>query len=366
MASTSSKILRVVRQRPLTSVGLTATVSGLSYASWVEYQATRQERSYWKSLELEGDNKPTLSAPPLLPRVYSWDALHEYWSIRPMTTLGRLLEIGGSLSPLMVRSLWDFKVSPLLLEDNTENANSDDKKELMRQHAAEWRHVLTRLGPAFVKAGQQLSIRPDLVPPVVLEELQKLCDSVQPVPDEIAMAVLEQELGQKPDDLFDNLRLVASASLGQVYKGTLKNSNNKEEVAVKIQRPGMVQAFSLDLFLLQCWGIFMDSWTSVVTHQKPYHKDFLQNFAKGGYGELDYELEANNQKHFQHEMDIRGCQVVIPDVHDDYTTRRVLTTQWIDGIRLSDAPPETIRRLIPIGVELFLCQLLDIGAFHGE
>jgi aarF domain-containing kinase len=127
----------------------------------------------------------------------------------------------------------------------------------------------------------------------------------------------------------------------------------------------MLEAFSQDLYLLQQWGVFMDAWTSVVTHQKPYHKDFLENFAMGGYGELDYELEAQNQRHFQEQMNIRSCPIVIPNVYDNLTTRRVLTTEWMDGIRLSDADPETIRRLIPVGVELFLCQLLDIGAFHG-
>ena len=104
----------------------------------------------------------------------------------------------------------------------------------------------------------------------------------------------------------------------------------------------------------------------MITHQKPYHKEFLQNFAQGGYGELDYELEAENQRVFQKEMEMRSCPVVIPDVFNNLTTQRVLTTQWMDGIRLSDAPPDTIRKLIPVGVELFLCQLLDIGAFHGE
>ena len=200
--------------------------------------------------------------------------------------------------------------------------------------------------------------------PAVLEELQKLCDSVRPVPDKVAMTVLQEELGGRtPEDLFDNLHLVASASLGQVYKANLKEDG--KEVAVKIQRPGMTKSFSLDLFLLQCWGVFMDAWTSVVTHQKPYHKKFLENFAKGGYGELDYELEARNQRHFKDEMKVRSCPVVIPRVYDEYTSRRVLTTQWMDGIRLSDAEPEVIRELIPVGVELFLCQLLDIGAFHA-
>ena len=94
--------------------------------------------------------------------------------------------------------------------------------------------------------------------------------------------------------------------------------------------------------------------------------EFLQNFAKGSYEELDYEQEARNQKHFQNEMKRRSCAVVIPNVYDEYTSRRVLTSQWMDGIRLSDADPDTIRRLIPVGVELFLTQLLDIGAFHAD
>merc|ERR1719148_251588 len=65
-------------------------------------------------------------------------------------------------------------------------------------------------------------------------------------------------------------------------------------------------------------------------------------------------------------MNIRSCPVIIPNVHDNLTTQRVLTTQWIDGIRLTDSPPETIRKLIPVVVELFLTQLLDIGAFHAD
>ena len=82
--------------------------------------------------------------------------------------------------------------------------------------------------------------------------------------------------------------------------------------------------------------------------------------------ELDYENEARNQKHFQQELRVRGCKVKVPNVYDDYTTQRVLTTEWIQGVKLADSSPEKIRELIPIGVELFLTQLLDIGAFHAD
>lgn len=163
--------------------------------------------------------------------------------------------------------------------------------------------------------GQQLAIRPDLVPPVVLKELQKLCDSVRPVPDEIALQLLREEL--EIDDLstvFGNLHLVASASLGQVYqaqllqhptqhsqsqprgrfysksssrtKGSARDGNSGGGgplVAIKVQRPGMRKSFSLDLFLLQQWGDFMDGFTSIFTQQKPYHRAFFDAFAQGSY-----------------------------------------------------------------------------------
>jgi aarF domain-containing kinase len=128
----------------------------------------------------------------------------------------------------------------------------------------------------------------------------------------------------------------------------------------------MQKAFSLDLFLLQLWGDFMDSFTAIFTKQKPFHKALFDNFSKGSYSELDYENEAQNQIHFQEELRKRKCPVKIPDVYHKYSTQRVLTTEWIDGVKLADSSSVTIRRLIPVGVELFLTQLLDIGAFHSD
>ena len=347
MASTSSKFFqRAIQRRPVASLSAVAVTGTIGYASFTEYRAERDERLYTQQQQVETTPIPTL------PRNYNWDAIHDYWSIRPLSTAARLTEISTELFPLFFKYIFDFYIMEA------------ESQETLREHAKRWRDALTKLGPCWVKIGQQLSIRPDLCAPVVLEELQKLCDAVEPVSDAEAMQVLRNELGQEPEEAFDNLRLVASASLGQVYKGYIKGT--KTEVAVKIQRPGMLQAFSKDLFLLQLWGIFMDGWTSLITHQQPYHKEFLRNYAHGSYGELDYELEAKNQMQFQHELKIRNCPVDVPRVYTENTTRRVLTTQWIDGIRLSDSSPETIRRLIPVGVELFLCQLLDIGAFHGK
>jgi aarF domain-containing kinase len=131
-------------------------------------------------------------------------------------------------------------------------------------------------------AGQQLSIRPDLIPPAMLQELQKLCDSVRPVPDTIALELLRHELEVDTLDLvFDDLHLAASASLGNVYKAKLRATG--EVVAIKVQRPGMLKSFSLDLFLLQRWGDFMDAFTSTFTQQAPFHKALFDNFSRGSY-----------------------------------------------------------------------------------
>jgi predicted unusual protein kinase regulating ubiquinone biosynthesis (AarF/ABC1/UbiB family) len=141
-----------------------------------------------------------------------------------------------------------------LKQNNNSTCDDNDILEQSRiLQAMQLREALTNLGPAFIKAGQQLAIRPDLVPPVVLKELQKLCDSVRPIPDEIALQVLRQELQLDKkqiqddddgiqhngkittiDDIFEDLHFVASASLGQVYKAKLKETG--DYVAIKVRR----------------------------------------------------------------------------------------------------------------------------------
>ena len=343
-----------------------------------------------------------------LPRSYERNAVRDYWLKRPVSVVCRVGTIAYELTPLISSYTFDKYIYPtidiLLLKDTTDGSNGRDSfggdttssslrlssssssETTVREkvQAMKLREALTNLGPAFVKAGQQLAIRPDLCPPVVLKELQKLCDSVRPIPDDVALQVIREELFTKTTDtttvaavdqdddqnvkiheedpldaVFEDLRLVASASLGQVYRGRLRDTGL--EVAVKVQRPGMRKAFSLDLFLLQLWGDFMDTFTSIFTKQLPFHAALFDTFSQGSYSELDYENEAKNQLHFKEQLAARNCRVKVPDVVLQYSTERILTTEWIDGEKLADAPKETIRRLIPVGVELFLTQLLDIG-----
>jgi aarF domain-containing kinase len=306
-----------------------------------------------------------------LPRVYDWDALHTYWSHRPMTTASRLMEIASHLFPLAIRA-WSIRSSSSLKEHH---------QQQLHELAVQLRQALETLGPAFQKAGQQLSIRPDLIPPIILYELQKLCDSVRPVPDDIMLIEMAQQLIGNPDperlkDIFVEIpQRVASASLGQVYKAQLRpqavedeeDDHNPKYVAIKVQRPGMLEKFSLDLYILQRIGVLVDTWTSIWTQQPPFHRALYEYFAQGSYSELDYLNEAANQEEFRMEFAKRShLPIHVPQVYSQYTTRTVLTTEWIDGIKLADASPQQIQTLIPVGIEIFLTQLLEIGRFHSD
>lgn len=151
-----------------------------------------------------------------LPRHYDRYSLEKYWQGRPVTVAIRIADILGEAVPIISSYVFDFHIKPKIFEERRQESRQD-AINLQHFHARKLKEALTRLGPAFVKGGQQLSIRPDLVPPPVLQELQRLCDSVTPVDDEIAMNVLGEELGLNSIDeisqLFENIELVAAASL---------------------------------------------------------------------------------------------------------------------------------------------------------
>ncbi|MCS6781727.1 MAG: AarF/ABC1/UbiB kinase family protein [Gloeomargarita sp. SKYBB_i_bin120] len=234
------------------------------------------------------------------------------------------------------------------------------------QRAQQFRELLTDLGPAAIKIGQALSTRPDLVPPVYLEELTLLQDQLPPFPNEVAYHFIEQELGQKPEMLFAELspQPVAAASLGQVYKGRLPSG---EWVAVKVQRPGLVEQISLDIYILR----HLLAW--VKKRVKRIRSDLvaiLDEFATRLYEEMDYTQEGLNAETFArlygHLPDI-----YVPKIYWHLTRRRVLTMEWIDGIKLTDveqmrAAGLDTKKMVAIGVQCSLRQLLEHGFFHAD
>jgi len=138
-------------------------------------------------------------------------------------------------------------------------------------------------------------------------------------------------------------------------------------VAVKVQRPGMACAVSLDLYILRTVAKVCRWFVSTFTKARIDHVALLDAWATGTTGELDYEAEAANQDRFREELLKRfPGRVYVPSVHWDLCSRHVLVTEWIDGPRLADCEPKVVRSLCSVGVECFLAQFLEIGLFHSD
>ena len=182
-----------------------------------------------------------------LPLAYEPERIAEFWRARPRLVTRRAVEIATSCVPFACGLAWDKWVRGRL---------SDPDVSLAR--AVEMRELVTRLGPTFIKFGQMLSIRPDVLPPPAIAELQKLCDGCPAFDNEVAMATIEASLGRPVGEVFIGLDAtvppVAAASLGQVYKATLRATG--EVVAVKVQRPDTLRRVSLDLFLMRRCVVF--------------------------------------------------------------------------------------------------------------
>jgi predicted unusual protein kinase regulating ubiquinone biosynthesis (AarF/ABC1/UbiB family) len=235
-----------------------------------------------------------------------------------------------------------------------------------QRRAIQLREILTKLGPAYIKVGQALSTRPDLVPPLYLEELAQLQDKLPPFPNEIAYQFIEEELGKSPEEIYAELtpNPVAAASLGQVYKGKLKSG---EVVAVKVQRPDLARRISLDIYLMRRLAIWAQN------NIKQVRSDLVaiaDEFGARIFEEMDYNHEGHNAERFA-ELYGHLQDIYVPTIYWDYTGRRVLTMEWVTGSKLTDvaaikAQNIDAKYLIEVGVQCSLRQLLEHGFFHAD
>jgi len=239
--------------------------------------------------------------------------------------------------------------------------------ENKNQRAPQLRRILTRLGPTFIKVGQSLSTRPDLVRKDYLEELIKLQDQLPAFDQDLAIAVMRKELGQEIDDIFSEItpQPIAAASLGQVYKARLHNG---QEVAVKVQRPHLLPILSLDLYLMR-WA---SAWMAPILPLNIGHNltVILDEFGVKLFEEIDYINEGRNAEKFAANF-IDDPTVKVPIVYWEYSSQHVLTLEWINGFKLTDtesvmAAGLDLDELIRVGVVGGLRQLLEFGFFHAD
>ncbi len=234
------------------------------------------------------------------------------------------------------------------------------------KRAVQLKELLTKLGPAYIKIGQALSTRPDLVSPAYLEELTRLQDQIPPFANEIAYQFIEEELGDRPDQIYAELspEPIAAASLGQVYKGKLKTG---ETVAVKVQRPDLQAKIAVDLYILRR----MASWAN--KNIKSLRSDLvaiLDEFGERIFEEMDYINEGENAERFA-KLYGHLKDVYVPKIYWQYTHRRVLTMEWVVGTKLTQvdairAQGVDARYIIEVGVQCSLRQLLEHGFFHAD
>jgi predicted unusual protein kinase regulating ubiquinone biosynthesis (AarF/ABC1/UbiB family) len=284
---------------------------------------------------------------------YDPEAITEYYRARPFQIATRTKQLFVPLARYITRVWWDKR----------QGVSNDT---ISRQRAIELRELLTQLGPASIKIGQALSTRPDIVPPVLLEELTKLQDQIPPFDNAIAYRFIEEELGARPEELFEELseRPIAAASLGQVYKGKLKTG---ETVAVKVQRPGLTQTITQDLYILRGLAKWVMKRFPVVRSDLV---GILDEFATRIFEEMDYNHEGRNAERF---ASLYGYiqEIYIPKIYWDYTGRRVLTMEWIEGTKLTEieaieAQGIDATAIIEVGVQCSLRQLLEYGFFHAD
>jgi ubiquinone biosynthesis protein len=226
--------------------------------------------------------------------------------------------------------------------------------------------TLEDLGPTFVKFGQLLSTRSDVIPEGILVELQRLQDTAAPIPLEAAREVIERELEAPVGKVFAALdpTPLGSASIGQVYEARLHGG---ERVAVKVQRPEAQRRVEADLALMRDFAALLDArfGDSIFIDVKELVAEFEGVIRR----ELDYEAEAQNARRFA--INFAGTPVKIPRVYTQLSTRRVLTMEFIEGTRFHDLrplllPPAERRRVATLGAEAIFKMAFEDGFFHGD
>jgi len=278
-------------------------------------------------------------------------------------TLSRLSEI----AQVMVRHGFGYFFEAHRLTDLVPGRRPDLETMSASARGQHLREMLEELGPTFVKFGQLLSTRPDIVPHDLLGELRLLQDNVRPFPFELAERVIEEELGNSIERLFLDFDPipVAAASIGQVHRATLPNGR---QVAVKVQRPDASRQIEADLALLYQAAKLVKERVHALSFIDA--RALVDEFARQIRQELDYRLEGRNAETF-HRNFAGNPHVHVPRVYWTYSRARVLTLEWLDGTLLADVDTlglslEERRALAYLAAETWMTMIFRHGFFHAD
>jgi predicted unusual protein kinase regulating ubiquinone biosynthesis (AarF/ABC1/UbiB family) len=244
----------------------------------------------------------------------------------------------------------------------------ETNKESNEAKQATWlKEKLIELGPTFIKIGQSMGTRADLLPLPFVVALGELQDQVPPFPNEIAFARIEKELGRKINEVYKEFEIepVAAASLGQVYRARLHSG---EEVAVKVQRPNLEATIKGDLDILSKVANFAERFPQL--NENADWSGMLREFNQTIHEEMDYAAEGQNAERFRENFQ-RWDNIHVPHIYWNATTSKVLTMEFIHGTKVTDLEaqerlgisPAKVNRLL---IKTYLKQLLEDGFFHAD
>lgn len=265
--------------------------------------------------------------------------------------------------------IWKIAVQFLLKELKVRKIKDMEEQKAERRKAAVFaREVLLKLGPTFIKFGQLLSTRIDILPKEYTEELSYLQDNVPGFSGRVAKLIIENEFGQSVEEMFDSFdeEPLAAASLGQVHRARYKG----EELAIKIQRQGLKELFDLDLKNLKVLAILLDKFDPKSDGAARDWKSIYEESAKLLYKEIDYENEGRNAERFA--TDFKDIPwVKVPKIYWDFTSKVVLAMEYCPGIKVSDIEKIEIagidrELLAKRSAESYLYQLCRHGFFHCD
>ena len=239
--------------------------------------------------------------------------------------------------------------------------------EKPRSNEEKLRSTLERLGPTFIKLGQMLSVRPDLLPKSYIKELEKLQDGVAPFSWEVVKETVEKELKQNIPSVFSSFekKPIASASISQVHRAVLRTG---EQVVVKVQRPHIVKTMLADIDIMRYFAKLLVKGFPKVRGYQPIR--IVEEFEAWTRKELDFRLEAKNCVRFLHNFE-GDPTVRIPRVYLEHSTEKILISEFIDGIELHNV--RALKRngvdfdkVMENGFNAILKQVFEFGLFHAD
>ncbi len=243
-----------------------------------------------------------------------------------------------------------------------------DSKFETRSRPERVRMILEELGPAFIKLGQILSTRPDLIPLEYIQELNKLQDNVPSFPYEDVEKVIVSELGKTPDKLFMSFERepTAAASIGQVHRAVTLDG---EEVVVKVQRPGIREIIETDLEIMNHLAVLMENNLEEMALQRP--TAIVEEFARSIEKEIDYTIEASSARRFAMNFE-SNPNICVPRIFPELSSEKVLTLEFANGVKISElssspCPEQYDLKLIAArGTDAVMEQIFIHGFFHAD